>query len=181
MKRFWIYGLCAAALAAAPASAAWYVKFDGIDGESKVTSVGFKGGVRVASGDVTGDGSTDTADTADGDVDGRDYQVWRRTGSAGNAAGEGQSGTLSAGSDPQAIGLLLPAVQKVREATAARPAGLRCEVGQSLHNLVLYEDQSGRRVLVPEAQVTACAHEEISFNFTKVEAMPAAPARATER
>lgn len=156
-------GLCAAALLATPASAAWYIKFDGVDGEVQVTTLAFRGGVRVASGDVTGDGTAD----ADADVDGRDFQVWQQNfGTSGNAAAA--DGKVASNSQPRAIGLLLPAVQKVREAAARRPAGMACKVGGTLNNLALRDDQTGERVRVPVAQISACSREEIGFTFQRV-------------
>ncbi|MGQ7829396.1 hypothetical protein [Altererythrobacter sp. Z27] len=163
---------CAIALAAlavpCAAQAAAYIKFDGVPGESKVEmswkvekgekAEGYTGGVNVAVGDLNGDGK----------VDGRDFEVWRNS-AAGNAGAPGR--VAAPGADPQAVGLLLPAVQKVREAAAARPAGMACEVGATLRNLVIRNEETAQVVRVPEATVTACSAEQISLNFTKVEAM----------
>lgn len=140
------------------AQAAAYIKFDGIKGESKVASLGFQGegegytgGVRVAVGDVNGDGTPDAPPAPP------------RAGAAGDIAAPGPR--------QQTIGLLLPAVQKVREAAAARPKGMACEVGATLRNLTIRMEETAQVVRVPEATVTACMTEQISLNFTKVEAI----------
>ena len=184
--RNWFIALGALALPCA-AQAAAYMKFDGIKGESRIAAMGFKGegegftgGVRVASGDVTNDGTADAS--GDGRVDGRDYEVWRD--SAASASASGAPGDVAApGPRPQAASLLLPAVQKVREAAAARPSGMACEVGATLRNLTIRNEETAQVVRVPMATVTACSAEQVTLNFSKVEAMdPAArPRRARTR
>jgi hypothetical protein len=88
------------------------------------------------------------------------------------------SDKLAAGpGDPQVAALLLPAVQKVREAAAARPRGMACTVGATLRNLTIRDDQTAQIVRVPEAKVTACTAEKVTLNFTKVEATRPSPRR----
>lgn len=143
---------------AVPAAAAWYIKFDGVDGEAAgkshkdwivISSLRLattaSGGVRVASGDVDGDGR----------ADGAPAQPDRRV--------------KSGGSDPVPAGLLLPAVQKARVATAAMPAWRGCQVGQRLPRLPIRNDKTGRTGAILDAVVTDCGAEQVSFNFTKIE------------
>ncbi|MXO50697.1 hypothetical protein GRI42_05185 [Erythrobacter gaetbuli] len=180
----WFIALGALALPCA-AQAAAYMKFDGIKGESRIAAMGFKGegegftgGVRVASGDVTGDGTADAS--GDGRTDAGDYTVWRDSAGAASAA----PGDVAApGPRPQAASLLLPAVQKVREVAAARPAGMACEVGATLRNLTIRNEETAQVVRVPMATVTACSAEQVTLNFSKVEAMDPAerPRRARTR
>ena len=174
--RSWFIALGALALPCA-AQAAGYIKFDGIDGESRIAAMGFKGegggftgGVRVATGDVTGDGKADAS--AGGRTDAGDYTVWRDTA----ASASGAPGDVAApGPGAQAASLLLPAVQKVREATAARPAGMKCEVGAALRNLTIRLEETAQVVRVPMARITACPTDQVTLTFAKVEAVdPAA-------
>lgn len=142
---------------ATPAFAAWYIKFDGVDGEATgkshkdwivISSLRLaptaKRGVRVAAGDVDGDGR------ADG-----------RTAAAGSAIASGAP-------DPVPAALLLPAIQKVREASAAVPAWRGCRVGQRLPRLSIRDDKTGRTGAILNARVTECGAEQVSFNFTRI-------------
>lgn len=72
-------------------------------------------------------------------------------------------------SDPIAIGLLLPAVQKVREAAARTGAWPGCRAGQELPGVEIMEASTGRRGRILDATVSQCASEEVSFNFSKIE------------
>lgn len=145
-------------ITATHAFGAWYIKFDGVDGETAqkghkdwivIDSVSLaptaKRGVRVASGDVTGDGRADARSKPGGrDID-------------------------SGGADPVPTGLLLPAVQKMRVATASVPAWRGCRVGQRLPRLPIREDVTGRNGAILDARVTGCGRERVSFSFSKVE------------
>ncbi|MBA4763675.1 hypothetical protein [Sphingomonas sp.] len=140
-----------------PAAAAWYIKFDGVDGEAAgkshkdwivISSLRLAsastGGVSVAAGDVDGDGRADAAPARPG----RDV--------------------ASGGSDPVPAALLLPAVQKARVASAAMPAWRGCKVGQRLPRLPIRNDKTGRTGAILDAVVTDCGAEQVSFNFTKI-------------
>lgn len=142
-----------------PAAAAWYIKFDGVDGEATAKShkewiviasvrlapaSAATGGVRVASGDVDGDGRADAP---------------RARPDRG----------ISSGSEPVPAGLLLPAVQKARVLTAAVPAWRGCKVGQRLPRLPIRNSRTGRTGAILDAVVTDCAAEQVSLNFTKIE------------
>ena len=183
--RNWAIALGAVAIPAT-AQAAAYIKFDGVDGEARVEmtwkvekgekaadddEAGYAGGVNVATGDINGDGTVDAAD----------YALWRESFGARPAVPRGPGNVAAPGPRPQPIGLLLPAVQKVREAAAARPAGMACEVGATLRNLTIRNEETAQIVRVPEAKVTGCNAEQISLNFTKVEAMNPGPRRMRMR
>ena len=147
---------------AVAASADYLLKLDTIPGESAaqkpagasdwidVTSLHFRGGVDVASGDVNGDGKADT-----GRSSGKRQHT--RAGSA----------TLAAPGDQQAA-LLLPAVQKVREAAARMGAWPGCTAGQRLGGVHIKVVKTGRTGQILDATVSACAADSVSLNFTKI-------------
>lgn len=143
-----------------PAAAAWYIKFDGVDGEARdkshkdwilisslrlASDTAATGGVRVGAGDVDGDGRPGTAPARP------DRRV------------------TGGGGDPVPAGLLLPAIQKARVASAAMPAWRGCTVGQRLPRLPIRNDKTGRTGAILDAVVTDCGAEQVSFNFTKIE------------
>ncbi|MBY6013443.1 hypothetical protein KUV75_00795 [Qipengyuania gaetbuli] len=143
-----------------------------------ILDLGPGGGVTVASGDVTNNGTADASGS--GRTDAGDYTVWRDAPGAASAA----PGDVAApGPRPQAASLLLPAVQKVREAAAARPSGMACEVGATLRNLTIRNEETAQVVRVPVATVTACSAKQVTLNFSKLEAMDPAerPRRARTR
>ncbi|MBU2587855.1 MAG: hypothetical protein KJ872_07035, partial [Alphaproteobacteria bacterium] len=145
-------GLCLAAFGAGAAQAAAYIKFDGVDGESKV------------------------------EVQWKVEEADKATPGAGRPATRPAATDLAAPSrEPEATSLLLPAVQKVREAAAARPRGMACTPGATLRNLTIRDDQTAQIVRVPEATVTGCTAEQISLNFAKVEATGPMRPRARAR
>jgi type VI protein secretion system component Hcp len=181
------------AIAATPvqaASADYYLKLDGIPGESTekgakghkewidVASLRFapeaqqRGGVNVAVGDVTGDG---TADATSGRPTGRrTYEpitIRKRIDKSSPVAPKSgaAAAVAAAPGNPQPVGLLLPAVQKVREAAARMPAWAGCKVGQPVPGLTLKDAKTGREARILDATVSACASEQVSFNFTKIE------------
>ena len=82
---------------------------------------------------------------------------------------EGQDDLAAPGGGPVAIGLLLPAVQKVREATARTEAWPGCTPGQRLPGVEIMEASTGRKGRILDATVSKCASEQVSFNFTKIE------------
>lgn len=181
------------AIAGAPAQAAsadYYLKLDGIPGESTekgakghkewidVLSIGFApgnaraGGVNVAVGDVNGDGRADA--TSGRPTGRRTYEpitIRKRIDKSAPVApmSGGADAVAAAPGEPQPVGLLLPAVQKVREAAARMPAWAGCKVGQPVPGLTLKDAKTGREARILDATVSACASEQVSFNFTKIE------------
>lgn len=157
------------------ASTDYLLKLDGIPGESKeakgkhkdhkewidIASVRLaddgatSGGVRVASGDVNGDG---TADATSGQATGRrTYEpitIRKR---------------IDKSSHEETAALLVPAVQKVREAAARMPAWDGCAAGQKIDSFSIKQKSTGRMGRILDATVSSCASEQVSFNFTKIE------------
>ena len=153
------------------AGADYLLKIDGVNGESKSTKTREKGhknwtdlsslrlveeesasgGVHVATGDVNGDGAADRA--------------------SGQATGKRSHEPLPlrAATDPETAALLLPAVQKVREAAARMPAWRGCAAGQKIESLAIKQKSTGRMGRILDATVSQCASEQVSFNFTKIE------------
>lgn len=167
---------CALAIIAlsAPAYAAgsdYYLKLGGVDGESKGTKTREKGhknwtdlsslrlveeetatgGVHVATGDVNGDGRAETT--------------------SGQATGKRSHEPLPirAATDAETAALLLPAVQKVREAAARMSAWKGCTAGQKIENLAIKQKSTGRMGRILDATVNSCTSDQVSFNFTKIE------------
>jgi hypothetical protein len=173
----------------APALAAsvdYYIKIPDIDGESEArdghkdwielnsvtmaegqgdadSAPAVRAGVRVASGDVTGDGKGKE----------RPPLAVRRADGPGPAPAPSATGSavrdVSSGVDPVPAGLLLPAVQKVRRAQASAAALPGCRVGARLGPVLIREGSAGRTGRILDATVSECASESISFNFTKIE------------
>lgn len=82
---------------------------------------------------------------------------------------EAPGNVAAPGKDTVAIGLLLPAVQKVRVAAARTPAWPGCAAGQELPGVEIMEASTGRTGRILDATVSQCASEQVSFNFTKIE------------
>lgn len=140
-----------------------YMKYDDIKGEVtegsdhdawiELVSVSMapepRSGVNVAAGDVTGDG--------------------RSAARARTRASAEIRGVTARGTTPVPVGLLLPAIQKVRQAAAARPSGSECRIGAVTRPVAISESESGATGRILDATVTGCTAEQISFNFTKIE------------
>jgi hypothetical protein len=144
-------GLTALALATvSTAHAAAYIKFDGVDGEARVEV---------------------TWKVEKGEKAAPELPV--------PATRPTRTDSIVRPVPPPAAGLLLPAVQKVREAVATRPRGMACKVGDTLTNLIIRDEDTAQIVRVPEAAITVCSADQITLNFTKVEMMAATgPQRA---
>lgn len=111
------------------------------------------GGVNVAAGDVNGDGVKAPHDVATGQSSGkRTHKPVRVIKSA----------------DEQTAALLLPAVQKVREAAARMPAWKGCAAGQTIEGMAIQQVSTGRSGQILDPVVVSCATDSVSFNFTKI-------------
>ena len=76
--------------------------------------------------------------------------------------------TLSAG-DTETAALLLPAVQKVREAAARMTPWTGCAAGQQIGSVLIKQKSTGKEGRILDPVVVSCATESVSFNFTKIE------------
>lgn len=186
----------AALLAATPALAAsdYYMKLGDIKGESTARDKDHKGwieleslswapergasatgGVRVATGDVDGDGRAERAavtaprDAASGLPTGKRQHKPVTVTKEVDKATPRLAETVSAGEDETEAALLLPAVQKVREAAARMPRGHSCTVGQTYETVEIRKGKDGPVHTARDVTVSACAGEQISLNFTKIE------------
>jgi hypothetical protein len=159
---------------AVPAQAAsdYLLQLDGIPGESKATAAQrghdkwivlesvqlgaerTSGGVNVAAGDVNGDGVSAPRDVKTGQ-------------SSGKAAR--YPFHFHAMTDQETAALLLPAVQKVREAAMRMPAWSGCAAGQKIEGIAIKQKSTGRTGRILDPEVVSCATDSVSFNFTKIE------------
>jgi hypothetical protein len=71
--------------------------------------------------------------------------------------------------DQETAALLLPAVQKVREAAMRMPAWAGCTAGQKIEGIAIKQVSTGRTGRILDPVVATCATESVSFNFTKIE------------
>lgn len=166
---------------AAPSSAGpYYLKIETIEGESRAgdanhdkwihlesvtwgKSPAQSGGVRVATGDVNNDAKP--ARKKGGNVE---YGWKVEKGEKSAPGGTGAPGSVSAGTpDPQAIGLLVPAVQKVR--ASMRGSYPDCKVGQR-HDMVSATGADGKRYVLSGVEITACSVDQVSLNFEQIKA-----------
>lgn len=148
-----------------------------------------RGGVSVAAGDVNGDGAAEAQapkiprTPKSGDVTlKRGYAEAAGAGAAPPGPSYGPVITIkpkgdqtgpadlrAPNSDPVPIGLLLPAVQKVREATVPRPAGAACSGQKRMRASPILEEASGATGTIVDGQVIACSAETITFTFSKID------------
>lgn len=165
---------------AAPAYAAgdYHIKFGGVDGDTEgkddgkhsdwilIESVQLgaertASGVHVASGDVNGDGAADSHAHKHKPI------TIRKEVDKSKPAPAGMK--IAASDDDQTAALLLPAVQKVREAAMRMPAWEGCVAGQKIEGMTIKQGSTGRTGRILDPVVVSCAMESVSFNFTKIE------------
>lgn len=187
MKNAALSALAVAALgwaASAQAAGDYHIKFGGVDGDTGgkddgkhsdwiiIESVRLApdaapraGGVHVASGDVNGDGAAATS----GHATGKRQHMPVRVRGADQASKPAPGKIAAADPDSETTALLLPAVQKVREAAARMPAWGNCAAGQTFKGMEIRQVSTGRTGRILDATVATCAAESVSFNFTKIE------------
>jgi len=112
------------------------------------------GGVNVAAGDVNGDGVKTPRDVATGQSSGKRarYPVH-----------------FHQITDQETAALLLPAVQKVREAAARMTPWTGCAAGQQIGSVRIKQKSTGKEGKILDPVVVSCAADSVSFNFTKIE------------
>jgi type VI protein secretion system component Hcp len=177
---------------AAPAFAAgtdYLLKLGGVDGESKdpkaqsadsdkhkgwielesvqLGTARATGGVNVASGDVNGDGAAAASGQATGRRTYEPIVIHKRIDKSTPAPAADKK--IAASDDDQTAALLVPAIQKVREAAMRTPAWEGCAAGQKIEGLAIKQKTTGRTGRILDATVATCATESVSFNFTKIE------------
>jgi hypothetical protein len=162
-----------------PARTDYLLDFGGVDGESSGSVARHKGwieldsvqlgaersagGVNVATGDINGDG----APLASGQATGKRQHAPARTNREASVPSVSER-TLSAG-DQETAALLLPAVQKVREAAARMSAWKGCAAGQKIEAMAIKQKSTGRTGRILDPVMVSCATDSVSFNFTKIE------------
>lgn len=75
---------------------------------------------------------------------------------------------LTTDADSETATLLLPAVQKVREAAMRMRPLEGCRVGQRVPGVWIRQNSSGRTYRVLDATIAACATDGMSLNFTRL-------------
>lgn len=180
---------------AVPAQAAsdYLLQLDGIPGETKIaTGAGpgagphvkkekwielesvqlgaerSAGGVTVATGDVDGDGVTAPRDAASGQATGKRMHDPVKLPSGREASAPSVS-EIVVTRDRQTAALLLPAVQKVREAAARMTPWTGCAAGQHIGSVLIKQKSTGKEGKILDPVVVSCATDSVSFNFTKIE------------
>lgn len=187
----------AAVALSAPAFAAsvdYFLKIDGVEGESteaagsgnghkdwiELTSLRLAGdtspgGVNVAAGDVNGDGAAGASARSSAPRTYEPIRLRKRIDKSPPAQVEpaptqpSAPPAVASGETEETAALLLPAVQKVREAAARVPAWAGCTVGQQIPDMRIMQKSTGRTGRIRDATVSNCASEQVSFNFTKIE------------
>ena len=71
--------------------------------------------------------------------------------------------------DTETAALLLPAIQKVREATARMAPWTGCAAGQTMAPVAIKQVSTGKEGIILDPVLTTCAADSVSFNFTKIE------------
>ncbi len=138
------------------------------------------GGVNVATGDVNGVKSP--RDAASGLATGKRTHQPVRVSSEREASAPSVSeisvtressapsvSEIIATRDQQTAALLLPAVQKIREAAARMTPWTGCAAGQKINAIAIRQISTGKEGQILDPVVTTCATESLSFNFTKIE------------
>lgn len=162
----------------AQAASDYLLKIEGVPGESRVA--GADGGalphvkkekwielMSVQSGaEIAPDGSARAT--------GYDVKTIKtaREASSGMATGKRMHKpmpVMSPNVDTETAALLLPAVQKIREATARMTPWAGCTAGQTLDAITIKQVSTGKEGKILDPVLTTCAADSVSFNFTKIE------------
>ena len=197
MKNAALSAVAVAALAwagSAQAASDYLLKIEGVPGESKVADGTGGGAMPHVKGDARHKGwielesvqlGAETTAAAGGVVPADHNVKSPRDAASGLATGkrthkpvrvsserEASAPSVSeiiATRDQQTAALLLPAVQKVREAAARMTPWTGCTAGQKIDAIAIRQISTGKEGRILDPVVTTCATESLSFNFTKIE------------
>lgn len=185
LKNVALSAVALAALACAGAAQAatdYLLKIEGVPGESKIVAGSGGGAMPHVKGDARHKGwieldsvqlgaqktAAGGVNVASGDVDGvkapRDVATGQSSGKRTH-----KPVMVIKQTDEETAALLLPAVQKIREAAARMTPWTGCTAGQKIEAIAIKQKSTGREGKILDATVTACAAETVSFNFSKIE------------
>jgi hypothetical protein len=178
----------------AQAASDYLLKFEGVPGETNAADGVGGGAMPHVKGDARHKGWIEldsvqlgTARTATGETIAADHEVKSpRDAASGQATGKRMHNPVRISSnreasapsvseitvskaDEQTAALLLPAVQKIREATARMAPWAGCAAGQKFDVITIKQKSTGKEGSILDPVVTSCATDSVSFNFTKIE------------
>lgn len=162
----------------AQAASDYLLKIEGLPGESRIAVAdgGAMPHVKKEKWIVLESVQLGTAKLAGENGEPADYNVksikTAREASSGLATGKRMHKpmpVISASTDTETAALLLPAVQKIREATARMTPWAGCAAGQTMDAIAIKQVSTGKEGKILDPVLTTCAADSVSFNFTKIE------------